>query len=142
MKIREALFALRVVRRRDGQACILYRRRLSDRQIEELDRVGAISPLAMQAGLGLIRTAVKSMEGQGATLSEGPFHSLDEDWGARVACYALASSGLRDPIRLGKAAGHIQAAAATEAAWWLGLMQGNERKRNIRAFRIMAGAVK
>ena len=50
MTIREASFALRVVRRNAGDAAILYRRSLTKNQEERLTRIAAISPLAFSAG--------------------------------------------------------------------------------------------
>ena len=46
MKVREASFALRVVRRRAGDAGILYRRTLTDKGQERLTRIKPIRPLA------------------------------------------------------------------------------------------------
>jgi len=143
MKTREASFALRVVRRRTGDAAILYRRTLNKRQEERLTRVGPISPLAFTAGTPLLRAAVRKSSGlQSAKLNPGPFLPLDEDWGARVACYTLVGMGLRNPDRLHKAAANLQQADATEAAWWFGLMGGNQRMRAIRAMRILVEAVR
>lgn len=141
MNIRRASFALRVVRRSAGDAGILYRRRLLANGHERLDRVGAIGPLAFSAGASLLRAAVRENGDAQARLSTGPFHPLDADWGARVACYALLSTGLRNAERLHRAAGHLNHADATEAAWWLGLMTGTVGKRAVRALRILLEAV-
>ncbi len=135
-------FALRIVRRQQGDAGIVYRRRLTEDGRERLARIGAISPLAFSAGAPLLREAVRSTEGPGATLAIGPYHPLDEDWGARVACYALVAAGLRDAGRLQRAAAHLRHADATEAAWWLGLMANGTRKRAVRALRILTEAVR
>lgn len=142
MKIRDASFALRVVRRRSGDAGILYRRRLTPRNRERLDRIAPISPLAFSAGAPLLRAAVRETVGSAARLTTGPFHPLDTDWGARVACYALVASGLRNPDRLHRAAAHLQQSDGTEAAWWFGLMNRPTGKRAVRALRILAEAVK
>jgi hypothetical protein len=142
MKIREANFALRVVRRRAGDAAILYRRRLTAKGEERLDRIAAISPLAYAAGAPLLRSAVRATSGPGARLTTGPFHPLDADWGARVACYALVASGLRYAERLSRAASYLQHADGTEAAWWFGLMARPNGKRAVRALRILVEAVK
>jgi hypothetical protein len=143
MKTREAAFALRVVRRRAGDAAILYRRTLNRRQEERFTRVGPISPLAFTAGTPLLRTAVRRSSGSlSAKLSPGPFLPLDEDWGARVACYTLVAMGLRNPDRLHNAAMNLQQADATEAAWWFGVMGGNQRVRAVRALRILVEAVR
>jgi hypothetical protein len=142
MKIREASFALRVVRRRTGDAAILYRRRLTSNGNERLDRISPISPLAFSSGALLLRSAVRAIEGPSAKLNSGPFHPLDADWGARVACYAIVSSGLRNADRLYRTASNLQHADGTEAAWWLGLMDRPNGKRAIRALRILLEAVK
>ncbi|MBI3099181.1 MAG: hypothetical protein HYY93_13210 [Planctomycetes bacterium] len=142
LKVRNASFALRVVRRRAGDAAVLYRRRLTIRGDERLDRVASISPLAFSAAAPLLRAAVAAVAGPGARLTTGPFHPLDADWGARVACYAIVASGLRNPERLHRAVSHLQHADGTEAAWWLGLMTRPGGKRAVRALRILVEAVK
>lgn len=142
MKIRQATFALRVVRRRAGDAAILYRRRLTPSGRERLDRIAPIGPVAFSAGGALLRAAVRSNGGTSTKLATGPFHPLDADWGARVACYALVAKGLRNAERLHHAAVALQHADETEAAWWLGLMARPNGKRAIRALRILAEAVK
>lgn len=142
MKIREAAFALRVIRRRAGDAAILYRRTLNKSQQERLTKVGTLSPLAFTAGTPLLRMSVRRSGGQSAKLAPGPFLPLDADWGARVACYSLVAMGLRNADRLHKAASHLQQADGTEAAWWFGLMSGGQRMRAIRALRILVEAVR
>ena len=142
MKVRQADFALRVVRRRTGDAGILYRRRLTSKGEERLDRVAAVSSLAFAAAAPLLRSAVRSTSGPSARLTPGPFHPLDADWGARAACYALVASGLRRADRLARAASHLQHADGTEAAWWLGLMARPNGKRAVRALRILVEAVR
>ena len=142
MKVRQASFALRVVRRRAGDAAILYRRSLSVNQQEKLTKVRAISPLAFTAGTALLRAAVRATSGPAAKLTTGPFHPLDEDWGARVVCYALVASGLRNAERLHRASTNLQHADGTEAAWWFGLMTNSKGKRAVRALRILVEAVK
>jgi len=146
MKIRDASFALRIVRRRAGDAAILYRRSLDDRMNERLTRVTSISPLAFASAASLIRQAAK--EGQPKnekpgrfSLKAGPFYPLDPDWGARVACFAMVASGLRDADRLHKAASHLQASDPGEAAWWFGLMRNGRLNRTRRALRILLEAV-
>lgn len=141
MKVRIASFALRVVRRQSGDAAILYRRRLTPRGKERLDRVASISPLAFTTGSGLLRDAVRATQGQGAVLATGPFHPLDPDWGARLACYALVARGLRNPERLHRGAESIRHADGAEAAWWFGLMENSKGKRAVRALRILTEAV-
>ncbi len=142
MKVRQASFALRVVRRRAGDAAILYRRSLTATRQEKLNKIGAISPLAFTAGTPLLRAAVRATSGPATKLTTGPFHPLDEDWGARAACYALVASGLRNAERLHRAATNLQHADGTEAAWWSGLMTNSKGKRAVRALRILVEAVK
>jgi len=138
-------FALRVVRRQAGDAAIVYRRRLSEDGKERHARLAAIGPLAFSAGASLLRDAVRASEPGGrpvaATIAVGPYHPLDDDWGARVACYALVAAGLRDAGRLQRAAASLRHADGTEAAWWLGLMANGARKRAVRALRILTEAV-
>lgn len=141
MTVREASFALRVVRRWSGDAGILYRRTLTSRRVERLTRIGAISPLAFSAAMPLLRAAVRGSGGAaGVRLATGPYHALDADWGARVACYALVASGLRNGIRLARAAGHLKEADAAEAAWWLAAMTRRDGRRAVRALRILTEA--
>lgn len=140
MIVREASFALRVVKRRAGTAAIVYRRTLNAAGEERLSRVAAIGPLAFSAGASLLRASVR-----GAGVSKflpGPFYPLDPDYGARVACYALLTGGLRNADAMHNAADSMKRADATEAAWWLGLMSGTRRVRAIRALRILVEAVK
>lgn len=146
MKIREAPFAIRVVRRREGEAAIIYRRQHTPQGRDRLTRLAGIGPLAYTTGLPLLRAAVRGQAGaNGRTpkVAPGPWLALDADWGARVACYALVAEGLRDPERLGKAAGHLQRADGAEAAWWLGMMtsEGPAARRATRALRILTEAV-
>lgn len=140
MNIRRAGFALRVVRRRAGDAAILYRRRLTERHEERLDRVAAISPLAFASGGALLRAAVRAAGS--SRLAPGPFLPLDTDWGSRVACFALVAAGLRNAERMHKAAENLRHADPTEAAWWFGLMSARNGRRAVRALRIFAEAVK
>lgn len=140
MTVRKASFALRVVRRRAGDAGVLYRRSLDDKRRERLTKVAPISPLAFSAGSSLLRSAVRAAAGPTAKLTPGPFHPLDPDWGARVACYAIVASGLRDPDRMHRAAANFQRADGAEATWWLGLMGNGRRRRAVRALRILVEA--
>jgi hypothetical protein len=142
MKIRQAAFALRVVRRHGGTAAVVYRRTLDDRQQERLTRIKAISPLAYTAGSALLRSAVRAMPGLTAKLEPGPFIPLDPDWGARIACYAVVTAGLRDGDRMHRAAANIQHADGTEAVWWLGVLRNGRSRRALRALRILVEAVK
>lgn len=142
MNIRQASFALRVVRRRTGDAAILYRRILDAKHNERLTRIASISPLAFSAGAGLLRAAMRATSGPNSKLTAGPFHPLDPDWGARVACYSLVASGLRNAERLHRAAINLHHADGTEPAWWFGLMENGRRRRVVRALRILVEAVK
>lgn len=143
MTVREASFALRVVRRRGGDAGILYRRTLTAARVERLTRIRAISPLAFTAAMPLLRSAVRGSGGAaGVRLATGPYHAIDPDWGARVACYALVASGLRDGSKLARAAGHLKEADAAEAAWWLSAMTRRDGRRAIRALRILSEATR
>lgn len=142
MRIRQASFAMRVVRRSGGDAAIVYRRRLTEKGQERLDRIGSISPLAFAAGSGLLREAVRTLSGPKARLATGPFHPLDPDWGARVACYTLVARGLRNADRLYLASDNLRRADGAEAAWWFGLMTNSTGKRAARALRILVEAVK
>lgn len=138
---RAAPFALRVVRRQAGLAGIIYRRRVNDRMEERFDRVAALSPLALTAASGLLRTAVKACTGQNK-LEPGPYLPLDADWGARVAGFAIVARGLREARRLSKSAEYFRSADATEAASWFGRMQDGRAARWVRALRIITEAVK
>jgi hypothetical protein len=142
VKIRDASFALRVVRRREGEAGILYRRTLDVKRQERFTRIAPISPLAFSAGAALLRAAVRATSGPHVRLTTGPFHPLDPDWGARVAGYARVVSGLRNADRLHQAAANLQHADPTEAAWWLGVMTRDTSRRALRALRILLEAVK
>jgi hypothetical protein len=140
MTVRAASFALRIVKRKVGTAAIIYRRSLKADGTERLTRVAALGPLAYSAGASLLRSTVR---GIGVTkFVPGPFYPLDEDAGARVACYALVARGLRNASSLHDAADNLKRADGTEAAWWLGLMSGHKRIRAVRALRILVEAVK
>ncbi|NWG12887.1 MAG: hypothetical protein HXY20_05050 [Acidobacteria bacterium] len=104
--------------------------------------MASISPLAFSAGTPLLRAAVRAAGGARARLTTGPYHPLDLDWGARVACYALLASGLCNAERLHRAADNMRNADAMEAAWWLGLMSRRDGRRAVRALRILADAVR
>jgi len=140
MTVRDAFFALRIVKRKTGAAAIVYRRSLKTTGEERLTRVAAIGPLAFSAGASFLRAAVRGAAV--GKLAPGPFYPLDPDYGARVACYALLTSGLREASAMHNAADAMKRADATEAAWWLGLMSGSRRARARRALRILVEAVK
>jgi hypothetical protein len=139
--VRQAPFALRIVIRRTGKAAIVYRRRLTDKNNERLDRITAISSLAFTAAGPLLKEAVRSNGNGTVALEPGPFIPLDTDWGARLACYGLVSAGLTNAQGLFKAAQHLLYADAAESAWWLGLMTQANGRRAIRALRILTEAV-
>jgi len=141
MKIRDAKFALRVVRRKVGDAAVVYRRGPDGRGRDRLQKLACIGPLAFSAGTPLLREAVRACEGARTKLSTGPFHPLDENWGGKIACFALVSRGLTDAQRLHHAAENLRHADETEAAWWLGLMQRHNGVRAVRALRILLEAV-
>ena len=96
MSVRDSSFALRVVRRREGDAGIVYRRQLTDSG-QHLVKIASISPLAFSAGAALLRAGVRAASGGTAKLQAGPWLPLDDDWGPRVACYGLVSEGLHNP---------------------------------------------
>lgn len=142
LKTRDAPFALRVVQRAEGKAGIVYRREAVGRdKRDRLKRIGALSPLAMVAGDRLIREGVRAAAGPKAEPTIGPYHALDADWGARIACYAHVATGLRDGERLHSAASRLLNTDGPEAAWWLGLLQGARGPRVVRALRILTEAV-
>ena len=140
MTIREASFALRVVKRREGLAAIIYRRSLNEKQLERLTRITSISPLSFTSGVPLLRAAAHASGVK--KLAAGPYIPLDPDWGARVACFALVASGLRNSDRIHRAAEELRNADGAEAAWWFGLMSSLNGKRAVRAMRILVEAVK
>ena len=142
--LRDAPFAVRIVRRAGGDAAIVYRRGLSDQRHERLVRIGALAPLAYTAGGALLRAALREISGVrsgGPKPQPGPFYPLDADWGARIACYAFVAASLRDVERLQRAADHLRNADGPEAAWWLGLMARAAGERAVRALRILTEAV-
>lgn len=142
LKVRQAPFAIRLVKRAQGTAAIIYRRETtSNGNKDRLHRIGAISPIAYLSGSALIRQGVRAAEGAKVQPAVGPCHALDSDWGARIACYAYVAHGLRDMERLQVAATHLSRADATEAAWWLGLVSGGHGQRALRALRVLVEAV-
>jgi hypothetical protein len=142
VKIRQAPFAIRVVRRRAGDAGVVYRRTVDTSGRERLTKIAPLGPSAYAAGAALLRAAARGGNGQAVKLNPGPFIPLDPDWGARVACYAKGVAGLRDSESLHRAATNIYHSDAAEAAWWLGLMAGRSGRRARRALRILMEAVK
>jgi hypothetical protein len=142
LKVRNAPFAIRLVKRSEGTAAILYRREpTANGGADRLQRIGALSAMALLAGGGLVREGVRAAEGKKVQPKVGPFHALDSDWGARISCFAHVSNGLRDVERLQAAAAHLSRADSAEAAWWLGLLNGGYGMRAIRALRILVEAV-
>jgi len=142
LKVRQAPYALRLVKRNEGTAAILYRREaLGNGKADRLHRIGALSPMAYLAATPLIREGVRAAEGPKVQPQVGPCHALNDDWGARIACYSYISMGLRDLERLQVAASHLARADGTEAAWWFGLLKGGMGARAVRAVRILVEAV-
>ncbi len=166
--IRQAPFALRIVQRKTGKAAIVYRRKADKKGVDRLQRVAAISPLAFTAATPLLREAASRFDfdtpsatqskdfdksktlgtelnpaenQKNLTLTVGPFHPLDADYGARVSCFALIATGLRDGERLTRAANHLRHADPNEAAWWFGLLTRDDNARALRALRILTEAV-
>ncbi len=146
-ELRDASFALRITQRKEGRGAIVYRRRPDAKGRDRLQRLAYISPLAYQAGLGLLRDAVRNEGGTGSAngarrrLEPGPFLPMDADWGVRVACYALVVSGLQNGERLLHAAQQLREADADQAAWWLGMLTRADSARPLRALRVLVGAV-
>ena len=143
-KIREASFALQIVRRRLGDAAIIYRRSLDEKRRERLTRIAGISPLAFTSGAALLRAAVResaASEARAPALNPGPFIPLDPEWGAKVAVYALVASGLRNANRMNHAALNLRDSDGAEAAWWFGVLQNGAKNRARRALRILLEAV-
>lgn len=147
-RIRIAPFAVRIVQRKGGKAAIVYRRQGDAQGRDRLTRLAALSPLAFRAATPLVRESIKAAAhaaGQpvpsGQLLTTGAFHPLDGDHGARLACFAVLASGLRQAERLLRSVGHLRRADANEAAWWLGLMTRQGKTRAIRALRILTEAV-
>lgn len=141
MKLREAPFALRVVRRHEGDAAVVYRRRLLLGGEDRLQKMAAIAPIGFSAGGPLLRQAARSCSGDGIKLEAGPFLPLDDNWGARATLYALVSTGIRNPERLYRCGEALRRLDGAEAAWWLGMTDGGARSRAVRALRILTEAV-
>ena len=149
LHLRQAPFALRVVQRKDGRAAIVYRRQADPKGRDRLQRVAALNPLAFTAAIPMLRQAiVAAVDGEAGNpassqLTPGPYRPLDSDWGARVACYALVTAGLRDGERMLRAAQHLRHADPDQAAWWLGLLTQDAQRgvRALRALRILTEAV-
>jgi len=139
MKIRDAQFALRVVQRKTGLAGIVYRRKLDKNGNNRLKRIGSISSLAFTASKSFLREATGISKDN--ELKPGPYYPLDNDWGAKVACFAIIASGLSDPERLVKASSNLRYADPNETAWWLGRLTRDNSSRTLRALRILMEAV-
>lgn len=137
MRQRKAEFALRLVRRKDGLAGIVYQRKLDNKGRERLQRVASLSPLALQAGMSLVRAAT----GRNALQNSGAYIPLAPEWGTRLACYGILSSGLRHSERLARAALHLQYTDPVDSAWWMGMITRKDNSRAIRAMRILVEAV-
>lgn len=142
-RLRRAPFALRVVQRKGGLAAIVYRRQGDAQGRDRLQRVAALAPLAYTAAAPMLRDAVTASPGAppNGRLQPGPFYPLEEDWGARIACFGLLAAGLTDGERMLRAAGHLRRADPVQAAWWLGLLTRDDGGRALRALRILTEAV-
>lgn len=140
-RLKQTAFALRVTRRREGNAGIVYRRRLNESGQVRLEKIAEMTPEVLASGTFLIRKAVRATTPD-AQLEPGPYLPIDEDWGVRVGCYAKACDGLQVPYRLDRTAEHLLQADPNEAAWWLGLMSrsNGHGQRAVRAFRILTEA--
>ncbi len=138
--VRSAPFALRIVRRREGLAGIVYRRIATPSRTDRLTSIATLSPLAFIAGRSLVKAASRGLLERQPSLEPGPFIPLDLDWGARLACFAHVSAGLREADRISRAASALQHASGTEAAFWLGLIERDTSSRTIRALRILTEA--
>ena len=156
-----APFALRIVQRREGLAAIIYRRQANPKGQDRLRRVAALAPLAFSAARPLLEEAANSAPRSPRKsgdrgprpdrgLRPGPFLPLDTIWGARLACFALLTAGLRNGARLLRAAGHLRQADLAQVTWWLGLLDpprssrgvhGGDSSRALRALRILTEAV-
>lgn len=141
--IRKSPFALRVVERSGGKAAIVYRRKADAEGRDRFQRIAVLGPLAFTAATPMIREGMhQSSDGRrAADLAPGPYHPLDADWGAKIACFALLTVRLRDGERLLRAAGHLRNADPNEAAWWLGMLTNGNKTRALRALRILTEAV-
>jgi hypothetical protein len=143
--IRKAPFAVRFVQRSDGLAGIVYGRRATEDGKDRLKRIASMNPLAVSAASSFLRHAAQESghrKGAGTdAIATGQLRPLDAEWGPRVACYAMVTSGLRDPERLMRAASQLRAANPDEAAWWLGLLSRDTGNRALRALRILTEAV-
>lgn len=139
MKLRQAPFALRVTRRSEGLAGVVYRRSSGKNGYDHLHRIAGISPAAFSAGRMLLEKANLALNGT-RKLEPGPFVPLNEDWGSRIGCYAIVTSGLRHPEKMLHAAQHFLNADGAEAAWWLGTLTRTEDSRPMRALRILTEA--
>ena len=135
---RPTTYSLRVRRRRDGLAATVLRLRLDDEGRERPARLISISPVALLEGGMLIREAIRSVEPWPA-LEPGTY-PVDDDYGARLACYAAVVRGLRNREGMRNAASAILLLDGTEAAWWLAIMRDGRGRRGVRALRILVGA--
>ena len=141
MKLRQAPFALRVTRRSEGLAGVVYRRSSGKNGHDHLHRIAGLSPAAFSAGKLLLEKANLAVNGT-RQLEPGPFVPLNEDWGSRICCYAIVTSGLRHPEKMLRTAQHFLNADGAEAAWWLGTLTRAEDSRPMRALRILTEAPK
>lgn len=138
MKSSKPEFTIRLMRRREGMVGHIYQRQLDTQGRFRLQRIGALNPLALRAASSMLRQALPHTK---QDLKTGKHYPLSEVWGARLACYALLSAGLRSVERLERAAWHMERADPIEAAYWLGRLQHAPDSRPLRALRILVEAV-
>ena len=156
MTLGDAPYAIRITLRREGETVLVYRRAPDASRRDRLQRIATIGPLARTVADGLLRRAAEGTEepdaqsgrrrrpvasGASGPLAVGKYHPRRAEWGARLACLAIVSRGVRDHDRLAIAAGRITGLSGTDAAWWVGLLTGPGAERAARALRILTEAV-
>ena len=156
MTLGDAPYAIRITLRREGETVLVYRRAPDASRRDRLQRIATIGPLARTVADGLLRRAAEGTEepdakqgrrrrpvasGASWPLAVGKYHPMRAEWGARLACLAIVSKGVRDHDRLAIAAGRITGLSGTDAAWWVGLRTGPGAERAARALRILTEAV-
>jgi len=157
MTLGDAPYAIRITVRREGETVLVYRRAPDASRRDRLQRIATIGPLARTVADGMLRRAAEGTEEPDAQagrrrrkvippddswpLAVGKYHPMRAEWGARLACLAIVSKGVRDHDRLAIAAGRITGLSGTDAAWWVGLLTGPGAERAARALRILTEAV-
>ena len=138
--LRQSNFALRVVQRKNGTAGHIYQRKPDANGRNRLQRVASLSSLAFSAGLSLLKESANL--NANSNLESGPFYPISDEQGAKVACYAIISSGLTNVERLIRSATNFRQADPNEASWWFGRLLRDSESRTLRALRILSEAVK